>query len=108
MKIEIETTDLVDTSSEVDPCTKSWTFRKTRVNKTKNRDHKWGAGKVHWVIYIPKKDPANQNGFGYYVKACVRAAYSEHVLGGTNSSIGNVTKDTPVTCKICQRWEANV
>lgn len=99
------TTDLVDTS-EIDPCTQSWTFRKIRVNKLKNRDHKWGPGKVHWVIYISKAAPENRYGFGYYVKACQRFSDTEHMLGGTNGSVGNVTKDTPVTCKICQRWEA--
>lgn len=105
MKVLLETTDLVETAPEVDPCTKSWTRKGARVNKTRNRPHKWGPGKVHWLIYIGKKDPANQNGFGYYVRACVRAAYSEHCLGGHMGSTGNVTKDEPVTCLRCQAWE---
>lgn len=106
MKVEVETTDLVNTAPEVDPCTKSWIRKGIRVNKTRNRDHKWGAGKVHWLIYVKKDHPLNRWGFTYYVRACVRSAASEHALGGHSGSTGNVTKDTPVTCKICQRWEA--
>lgn len=106
MKVEIETTDLVGTS-QADQHTKSWTFRKTRVNKHKNRDSRWGPGKVHWLIYIPKASSENHNGFGYYVRACLRFSEAENALGGVMGDIGNVTKDTPVTCKICQRWEAN-
>lgn len=82
--------------------TKSWIRKGQRVNKLKNRDHKWGQGKVHWVIYIGKKDPRNAGAgyYGtYYVKACQPDHQGDHMLGGTDW--GNVPKDEPITCLHC-------
>lgn len=83
--------------------TKSWTRKGQRVNKVRARNHKWGEGKVHWVLLIAKDDKRNVEGFRYYVKACVQNAESSHWLGG--SDWGNVPKDEPVTCKKCLNYE---
>lgn len=107
MKVLLETTDLVETAPAVDPCTKSWILKGARVNKTRNRDHKWGTGKVHWLIYISKKDSANVFGYksGYYVRACLRDSYNENCLGGHSGYTGNVVREEPVTCRRCLAWE---
>jgi hypothetical protein len=85
--------------------TKSWQRRGKKVNKHRNRDHKWGPGHVHWLRWISKHDESNVNGFGYWVRLCRMHDRGEHLLGGVNGDIGNVLKDEPVTCKICLNLE---
>lgn len=87
--------------NEREICTKAWQRRGIKVNKHRNRDHRYGAGKVHWLRYIPKAGPENINGFGYWVKLCDLMDKSSHVLGGVVGGVGNVAKYEPVTCKIC-------
>lgn len=90
--------------------TKSWIRRGKRVNKLRNRDHKYGAGKVHWMIYISKTDERNVYRYasGYYVRLCRMEDWSEHALAGPGQSAGNVPKDEPVTCRICLNLEDSI
>lgn len=83
--------------------TRSWVVKGQRVNKSRNRDSQWGPGRVHWTIYVPKSDPENRNGSGYWIYTCRMNDWTEHALGGTVGSIGNVPRDEPVTCKNCLR-----
>lgn len=88
--------------------TKSWQRRGKKVNKHRNRDHKWGPGKVHWLRWIPKGSEYDVNGFGYWVRLCHLSVRSEHALGGLSGDVGNVERDEPVTCKICLNLEDRI
>ncbi len=60
--------------------------RGVRYHKAKNRDSRWGVGKVHWMVY----DRENK----LWRKQCRPGDF------GYNTT--PVAYDTPVTCKRCE------
>lgn len=71
----------------------SWIHRGQRVKKYKARDSRWGKGKVHLAVYVPRHRA--------YGMGCVELSDLAFILGGVDA--GNVPKKTPVTCKKCQK-----
>lgn len=71
----------------------SWIHRGQRVKKYKARDSRWGKGKVHMAVYVPRHRA--------YGMGCRQLSDLAFILGGVDA--GNVPKNTPVTCKLCRK-----
>jgi hypothetical protein len=71
----------------------SWILRGQRVKKYKARNSRWGKGKVHVAVYVPRHRA--------YGLGCRQLSDLDFILGGVDA--GNVPKNRPVTCKLCQK-----
>lgn len=71
----------------------SWIHKGQRVKKYKARDSRWGKGKVHLAVYYPRHRA--------YGLGCRQLSDLDFILGGVNA--GNVPKNEPLTCKLCQK-----
>jgi hypothetical protein len=71
----------------------SWIHKGQRVKKYKARDSRWGKGKVHMAVYVPRHRA--------YGMGCRELSDLAFILGGVDA--GNVPKNKPVTCKLCRK-----